>query len=215
MNKKKDEMVNQEQNAQVIVARIREESAQETARVLEQARLEAEKIIREASGESDRRRVQMLAGMRQELEKTRERIFSSVNLEKKRLVLEEKNAFIQQVLRGVRECAGRFRETPGYDDFLRRAVVEGARVVGKTELEVAYAPADERLFCDRGFLQPLESLCREGLKEAVTFKYVKGDFTEPGVIVSSVDGRIQFDNRFSSRLSRLEGDIYVRLLKEF
>lgn len=208
-------MADQEQNAQVIMARIREESAQEAARVLEQARREADKILKDASLESDRRRVQLLGGMRQELEKTRERIFSSVNLEKKRLVLEEKNVFIQQVLRAVRECAGRFRGAPGYDDFLRRAVVEGAMVVGAAELKVAYALPDEKLFCSSGFLLPLDSLCQGVLKRSVTFRYTKGDFDEPGVIVSSIDDRIQFDNRFSSRLSRLEGDIYARLLKEF
>jgi vacuolar-type H+-ATPase subunit E/Vma4 len=163
----------------------------------------------------ERVRARKLDEMRGEREKLREKIFSGVNLEKKRIVLEEKNNFIQQVLREVRGQAGQFRQLPGYDDFLRRAVAEGALVVGAQELEVVYAFPDEKLVFSGGFAAALESLCRSVLKRTSSFKYTKGDFDEPGVIVSSPDGRIEFDNRFSRRLARMESGLYDRLLKEF
>jgi vacuolar-type H+-ATPase subunit E/Vma4 len=215
MGTKTEEQTRQKKNAGLIIEHIKEESGREAATIIERARSEAEKIGADSVAEIERRRVQMREALQQEVEKMRERIFSSVNLEKKRIALEEKNQFIRHVLDGVGELAGQFRKKPGYDDFLRRAVAEGARVVDATELAITYAAADEKLFLSDGFIPSLESLCRDLLKKPVVFRCVKGDFDEPGVIVSSVDGRIQFDNRFSSRLTRREGEIYERLLKEY
>jgi vacuolar-type H+-ATPase subunit E/Vma4 len=214
MDRKKQEQESQEKNAEQIVARIREESARETEDLLAKARKEAEDISSAARTEAERRRAHALGEVRRELDKLRERIFSSVNLEKKRIVLEEKNSFIRQVLQAVGETAAGFRQRPGYDDFLRRAVVEGAKVVGGDSLEIVYAAPDDGLFAAPGFILQLESLSQNALEKTVTYAYTRGDFTEPGVIIRSLDGRIQFDNRFSRRLGRLEGEIYARLLKE-
>ncbi len=215
MDRKKQEELDREKNAEMIMARIREESARESEELLARARQEAAKISDAGRAEAERRRSLALDELRREREKLRERAFSGVNLEKKRIVLEEKNNFIRQVLRRVEELAGKFREQPGYDDFLRRAAVEGARVVGEDALEVVYAAPDQKLFSTGNFVLQLESLSENALKKTVTFTFTKGDFTEPGVVVRSLDGRIQFDNRFSRRLGRLEGEIYARLLKDY
>lgn len=214
-NKHKEEQANAEKNAAIIMTRIKEESVREAAQVLERARQEAAKIIDDASMEAERKRAQILGGLRLELEKLKERIFSGVNLEKKRIILEEKNRFIQQVLGEVRALAELFRKQPGYEDFLRRAVAEGAKVVGADTLEVVYAITDDTLFLSGSFIKSLESLCQGVLKRTVAFKYIKGEFDEPGVIVSTPGGGIQFDNRFSRRLERLQGEIYEQLLKSF
>lgn len=214
MNEKKQDNARQEESAEVICARIKEESAQEATRILDRARQEAGKIISDASNQSEAARAQLLGGLRGELEKARERVFSGLNLEKKRLLLEEKNNFIRQVLDAVREQARQFRGERGYEDFLRKSIAEGLAVIGEEQLVVTYAVSDEPLFSSGEFIRSVDSFCRGRSDKAVTFSYVKGDFEEIGVIVSSAGGRIQFDNRFSSRLARLEGDIYTRLLKE-
>lgn len=214
MKNNKDEGRGHEKHAQAILQKIQEESAREAREVIGRAQAESDRIISDAEGESARLRIELFTSLKHELDKARERVFSGVNLEKKRLVLEEKDRFIRQVLDAVRAMGEGFRQKPGYDDFLRRAVAEGSRVIGGTEMEIVYAAPDEKLFRSGGFILPLESLCQSLLKSTVTFRYTKGDFTEIGVIVCSADGRIQYDNRFSSRLARMERDIYVRLLRE-
>jgi vacuolar-type H+-ATPase subunit E/Vma4 len=210
-----EEQARQQKNADVIMAAIKEESGQEAARILAAAKAEADTISKDASAEGERVRAQARAALQQELAKMREQIFSSVSLDKKRIILEEKNTFIQEVLRSVRELSSQFRKNPGYEDFLRNAVVEGAVVVGAAKLEIAYAIPDENLFRTATFTASLEPACQNAVKRAVAFTFTKGDFNDPGVIISSVDGRILFDNRLSSRLARREGEIYERLLKDF
>jgi len=214
MEMKKKDMADQGRNAGTILARIQEESAQEIARIIQSSRAEEGKIIGEAAAEAGRGKAGAADALRQELDKARERVFSGLALEKKRLLLEEKDRLIRQVLQAVTEQARQFRDGAGYAGFLRAAVAEGARVVGGDAIAVTYAPADAKSFGQGEFIRALESHCREALGRAVTFSYTQGDFNEPGVILTSVDGRIRFDNRFSCRLSRLEADIYAQLLKE-
>jgi len=216
MEKKNEQQAGpgQEQNAELIIKRIRDESSGEAQSVIAAAKDEADKLLRQASDEAEGKRAQILSEARSEIEKARERVFSTLALDKKRLLLEEKDRFIRQVLAAVSEQARRFRGSPGYDQFLYKAVAEGAKVIGETRLEIRYASSDEKMFASGDFIAGLGAFCRKATGKDLTFIYTKSDFDEPGVVVLSPDGRIQFDNRFSSRLSRLEEAIYARLLKE-
>ncbi|MGE5308990.1 MAG: V-type ATP synthase subunit E [Deltaproteobacteria bacterium] len=216
MEKRKEQQAvpGQEKNAELIVARIREEASREAQSLVAAAKDEADRVLRQASDEAESRRGAILDQARAEIAKSRERVLSGISLEKKRLLLEEKDRFIRQVLSAVSEQARRFRGAPGYDQFLYKAVAEGAKVIGEPRLEVRYAFPDEKLFASGDFIAGLGAFCRKAAGKDFTFIYTKSDFDEPGVVILSPDGRIQFDNRFSSRLSRLEEAIYARLLKE-
>lgn len=214
MEMKKNDTADPGRNAGAILARIKEESAQEIARITGMTRAEEEKIIGDAAAEAGRVKAGVFEALRQEMDKARERVFSGLALEKKRLLLEEKDRLIRQVLQAVTEQARQFRDGAGYAGFLRAAVAEGARVVGGDAIVVTYAPADAKYFGQGEFVKSLDAYCREALGRAVTFSYTQGDFNEPGAVITSADGRIRFDNRFSCRLARLEADIYAQLLKE-
>jgi vacuolar-type H+-ATPase subunit E/Vma4 len=208
MDKKlKEEKLRQEKDAETIIRQIKKESEREVERITADARTTAEQLLLDAGEEAQRRRAEVLSGLKQETEKMRERIFSGLALEKKRLLLEEKERFINQVLDAVRLLAREFRENrQGYEDFLRKAIAEGVGVVGGKEFAVFFARPDAAIFDSPEFLKSLD--------KKISFAFTRGDFDEIGVIVSSPGDAIRFDNRFSSRLSRLQTDIYAQLLKE-
>jgi vacuolar-type H+-ATPase subunit E/Vma4 len=52
------------------------------------------------------------------------------------------------------------------------------------------------------------------LKTECSLKFNKADFSDLGVIVNSIDGRIMYDNRFLARLERVKEEVYMELLKE-
>jgi len=212
---KKEDVARQKKDAEAIIAQIKKESEREVERIIADARTAAGKIIDEGAAESERRRSSLLLGMRQETEKARERVFSGLALEKKRLLLEEKGQFIGQVIEEVYALARRFRDNKqGYNDFLRMAAAEGVRVVGSAELELSYARPDEQIFSSADFRRSLEASCAASSGKKTAFSYMKGDFDEIGIVISSPGGAIRFDNRFSSRLARLQADIYAQLLKD-
>lgn len=199
MNNKKDVSKINGENAQMICSRIREESSEEAEFLLGKAHKERERILSEASKEAQDRARAILLAAEKEVAQTRERIFSTVTMEKRRVDLEARSLFIADVIAGVKKEAESFRGSLDYVEFLRKAVLEGIKIVDDKKAQVFYSHLDE------GAISQLNDLPME---------FKKSDFGQIGVIVQSQDGRLLFDNRFSARLKRAYDEIYMKLLKE-
>jgi len=197
-NKKDVSKVNGE-NAEMICSRISEESSEEAGLLLGKAHKERERILSEALREAQARTRAILLAAEKEVAQKRERIFSTVTMEKRRVALEAKSLFIADVIAAVKREAESFRGNNDYVKFLRDAVLEGIKIVDDKNAQVFYSHIDE------GAISRIKDL-------PVEFK--KGDFAEIGVMVRSQDGRLLFDNRFSARLKRAYDEIYMKLLKE-
>ncbi len=204
--------INQE-NAQVICSKISEDADDEIRFILEQARKESEKIIFRAREVVEDKNQVIFKELEREIQKSREKILSSLNLEKKRLILGEKDKFIQSVLANVIKDAQDFRKENGYPEFLENAVIEGIEVIEENNITIYYSYLDERLF-NSDFTKKIEKACSQVLKTGCSLKFNKADFSDLGVIVNSIDGRIMYDNRFLARLERVKEKIYMELLKE-
>lgn len=204
--------INQE-NAGLICAKINSEADEEVKIILEKAGKEAEKIIGAARLEAEEKKQRILKDVDVAIQKSREKIMSSLNLEKKRLVLGEKDKFIQLVLSETKKKLAEFRKDKGYPRFLEDAILEGLEVIGEINFVIYYSYLDEGIFNDV-FMKRIEKLCREFKKMDCQVKFNKADFTDPGVIVNSPDGRVMYDNRVSARLERQQEEISRQLLKE-
>jgi vacuolar-type H+-ATPase subunit E/Vma4 len=199
MKSKKDVSKVTGENADKICARISEESSGEVEILLEKARKERERILSEAAMEAQSLTRAILSSAEKDITGKKERIFSNVTMEKRRVDLEARSLFIADVIAAVKKEAGDFRGSQGYAKFLREAILEGIKVVDDKKAQVFYSHLDE------GAISRVSDL-------PVEFK--KSDFDEIGVIVQSQDGRLLFDNRFSARLKRAYDEIYMKLLKE-
>lgn len=204
--------INQE-NAQVIFSKISEDAQEEIRAILDAAGKESDKIFSRARKVVEDSNRVIFQDMEREIQKSREKSLSSLNLEKKRLVLGEKDKFIQSVLAQVIRRAQDFRQENGYPEFLKNAIIEGAEVIGESDIEIYYSGADER-FLNQDFRAEVEKACGQAMKTKRGLKFKKADFSDLGVIVNSTDGRITYDNRFLARLDRVKEDIYFDLLKD-
>jgi vacuolar-type H+-ATPase subunit E/Vma4 len=204
--------INQE-NAQVICSKISEDADDEIKSILGAARKESEKILSQARKVVEDKNQVIFKDLDREIQKSREKILSSLNLEKKRLVLGEKDKFIQSVLAQVKKKAEDFRREGNYLEFLKNAIIEGVEVIEENNIEIYYSVLDERIFND-DFKDKIEKDCSQILKTECSLKFNKADFSDLGVIVNSIDGRIMYDNRFLARLERVKEEVYMDLLKE-
>jgi|GEM_PF-398332 len=200
-------------NADVICAKIRQDAENEVKILLDRAAREKAGIIKEAQTLAQKKAGDILRETDKEIEKSRERINSTLNLEKKRLLLEGKSRFVQSVFESVQRMADKLRDQPGYADRLQDWIIEGIKVIESDKVDLFYSFRDEHIVND-GFIKKIEDICKDTLKQSVSVKPCKGDFADPGVIVNSQDGRMMFDNRFSARLSRSYDQFYMELLKE-
>lgn len=199
MKNKKDVSKVSIDNADKICSSIRDESSEEARIILGKAHKERERILSEASKEAEASAQAILSAAEKEVAAHKERIFSTVTMEKRRISLEAKSLFIADVVAAVNAEAEKFRNNKEYVKFLRGAILEGIKIVDDKKAQVFYS------YLDEGAIAQLKDL-------SVEFK--KGDFNEIGVMVQSQDGRLLFDNRFSARLKRAYDGIYMRLLKE-
>lgn len=204
--------INQE-NADLICAKINQEADEEVKTILEKARRETEKILAQARKVAEDKRQLILKDLGIEIQKSREKILSSLNLEKKRLVLGEKDKFVQSVLAEVKKEAEGFHKDSGYPQFLEKAIIEGINVIGENNIAIYYSYLDEHLFNDF-FINKIRNVCSAGMNKDCSIKLNKADFKDLGVIVNSLDGRMRYDNRFLPRLERVREEIYMELLKE-
>lgn len=208
------------ESADSICEKINEEADSQSADILSMAEKEAERILNEARVEAEEKKNIILKDLDIELGKMKERAVSIVSLEKKRIFLEEKNNYAQDVFRSVKKMAEEFRSSPKYRDFLIKSILEGVRVIDKEELTVIYSYLDGKLFND-GFIKEIKSSCKEKYSKNISLELKVDEFQDKkhvgqdiGVIVRSKDGGLIFDNRFSARLKRVYNEVYMQLVKE-
>jgi len=201
------------ENADAICEKIRQDAEYETQNLLSDSRKKAEKILAVAKAEAEKKRLELEQETDKEVQRIKDRIFSTLNLEKKRLTLGEKDRFVEAIFEQVRKNAEEFRNSPEYKTFLEKAAIEGIRVIGQPDIEVFCSFLDEHILND-GFIKKIEGFCWDVLKQKCIVKSRKSDFKDLGIIINSQDGRMMFDNRFLSRLKRSHEDIYMELLKE-
>jgi len=186
-----------------ICRKIIEDASAQADSILTSAGKEKSKILEEANQEAENKKKGALKKNDIEIEKMKQKIFSTLNLGKKKLFLEEKSRFIETVFEKVREIASEFRKDPGYKVFLEKAISEGVEVIGEGDVDVLYSGLDEKI---------IKGDFIKNIKGAV-LEFKKCDFKDIGVIVQSKDSRLIYDNTFSARFKRLHDDIYMDLLK--
>ncbi|MDP2929232.1 MAG: V-type ATP synthase subunit E family protein [Candidatus Omnitrophota bacterium] len=198
--KSKDVLKINGENAEEICSKIREESSEESELLLGRAHKERDRILSEAVLDAEREVRIILAAADERIAQNKERIFSVVNMEKKRVLLEARSLFVEDVMSVVKKEAEKFRANgKDYAKFLKEAILEGIEIVDDPGAQVFYSGLDE------------EAISRE---KDLPIEFKKSDFKDIGVIVQSADGRLSFDNRFSARLKRAYDEIYMKLLKE-
>jgi len=201
------------EDADEICRRIKEEAASQVNDILGKARQEKQRILDEALKDSENKRQGSLKQLGKELERLKQRVFSTINLEKKKLYLEGKGELINAVIDRVKGMAAEIRNSADYRGFLEKAILEGVKIIDQNELDILYSLLDDNIF-KNDFINTTEKLCQERLDHKISLNFKKADFKDIGIIAQSVDQRLIYDNRFLARLKRAYDEVYMNLLKE-
>lgn len=213
-NKEKEEQLKKNiENADEIRKQIHEETDYETKEILSRAKTLAASILKDAKLEADKNKQSVLAESDKKINIIKERIFSALNLEKKRIVMGEKSKFIEKVFTEMASQASSYRNQQEYPQSLKKIVTEATDVIGSDSLEVIYSPLDEKIIND-DFVNELKKICQNKLGREIKLKFTKGDFKDIGFIVQSFDGRLIYDARFTSRFNQARDDMYMDLLRK-
>ncbi len=192
---------------------IRIQAEQQKEKILKSAEENAQKIIDEADNKAKIFEEQEKQKNEEDIQRLKERIYSTETIEKKRIILIQQGVFVKKVFDKIIEIANNFRSSPQYKDFLKKSIKEGIDVIAMDKIEVAYSMMDEKFF-DTAFTEDVKKFCNPDNNKKLTIDFQKENFNDIGVIIRSFDKRIIYDNRFSIKFNRLKVDLQINIIKE-
>jgi len=138
----------------------------------------------------------------------------AINIDVRRVAMDAREKLFTMVIEHMKNKASTFRQDGRYRDYLRRSIIEGARIVACPEMVVIGSHIDAPLF-DDSFLNDASRQLKDehGQTVSLTFVAMEGEL-DIGVMIQSRDKRILFDNRFLPVLARWHDRLHVDILKK-
>ncbi|MCK9614404.1 MAG: V-type ATP synthase subunit E [Candidatus Omnitrophica bacterium] len=201
------------ENAGEIRKKIHEETEYETKEILARAKTLAKNLLNDTKLAAEKNKADGLLELEKKISTIKERIFSALNLEKKRIIIGEKSKFIEEVFLEVNIQAKAFRGQQEYIPFLKKIILEAIEIIATGNLEILYSPLDEKIIND-SFIAEVKNLCQSRTNQEISLKFTKSDFNDIGFIIQSLDGRLIYDARFASRMKLAQDDVYMDLLRK-
>lgn len=175
--------------------------------IIDRAQKSAELKIVSDRTEVAKIKEKILKDAREKAELIKKKIFSSLNLEKKKITLKTRKEIIEKVLEETRLKFEEFRNTSDYRNFLKNLVVEGVLGLGENEVVVAIGKQDLHFLQENTLKEITKHFA--GIGKSIKIEVSKRDNMGQGVIVEAKSGRSLFDNTISSRIRRLENELRV------
>jgi V/A-type H+/Na+-transporting ATPase subunit E len=172
-------------------------SAQETSK----------KILDDAGGKAKDNYERIVQQGKQSGEKERQKILSTIEMEMKKLVLNSKEALIEQAFALAWKKFEEFKKSKDYKDNLIKQVILSIRELEGKGFIVDVHKGDSFKIGPETLKQIEKETGKKGL--SIEVREVEGDLG--GVIVHERDGKISVDNTFASILERKKNETRVKV----
>ena len=197
---------------QSLLKEIQEQSQTEIAAVMEQAEKEARKILEEARNQAERIKSEQLQKAENMAEGIKRKILSGVHLETKKQTLHIREEIIAKIYDNVKKKLDKFRETDAYVPFVEKIVIQGVEALHCNTIQIIAGEKEKKLLT-RSMLSKLEKQVAGKGQKKLTLTLSDETLKESGVICISSDGRVRFDNRFSTRIQRMNSDMRLEIMR--
>ena len=190
-----------------------------------EARGEADKVLAEAektaAEQRDSAEQQAARITREAEEKAAEKIIrlkkaaeSAISVENRRISLGLREKIFEDLISSVRSRFGGMIEEKDYKDVLLGWIVEAAIGLNVAEADVTLSKRDRSVASD-GLLREAEKEVKGLTDRSTRLSFSTGDTSlDQGVILTSRDGRLAFNNQLLTRLKRYDSEIRRIVFKE-
>ncbi len=201
---------------------VEKEKAELIAGIEEDARIEEEKIIKDAETQADEKRkyaqkkIESLLSeadekAREQAETVKKKILSGVELEAKRLSMRIQDSIVQDLMARVETRLESMIDDPGYRNILIDWITEAAIGLDVESAEVN-ASERERMKIDQELLSEAGRRIHERIGKQVTLTLSNAQpLKNQGVVLTATDGRTAFNNQVKTRLRRRQRDIRTKV----
>jgi vacuolar-type H+-ATPase subunit E/Vma4 len=204
-------MAQENTSADALRKEILERSGADAKAVIDRAESDAARVKAEAKSEAGKFQAELLKKAAVQAEAVRKRILSGVHLEVKKQHLQVMEETLSRIFQQVRDRLEAFRKDKSYGAFLEKLAVEGIEALDSAEIQILPGAA-ERPLLTRDRLTAIE---KEAEKRQRKVRLVLSDQTlaDGGLVLVSGDGRTRFDNTFSARIRRYQGELRMTAMK--
>jgi len=177
--------------ADEIIQKIEERANAEVDTIIAAADSKRKEILDEAKADAERRKQAILEKGEKDAILEKQRILADANLKARRLRWDVQEELIDQVLDATKDEVNKIRNSPRYTDILKGLIQEAVWSIGADKLEVTLSEGDTI---------DLDAISGEGgAKLSLSDERVTG---MGGVVLRTLDGRIEVDNTFDKRMDR-------------
>lgn len=190
----------EDENIEALSRAILRDARAEAEGLQEEARAKAEAIRQRAQAEAEAERKVILDKAQQDAERLRSQSVATAQLKARTLQLEHREKLLDKVFDTVRERLSTIQKRPDFDkvaaQFLREAITQ----LNSTDAEVRADNVTERF---------LKSTAVEKFSKELNAHISFGKPLESGtgLVVSSSNGHLTYDNTLETRLSRLQNSL--------
>lgn len=194
----------QQEVAERIKEKLLEKAREDAKRIVEDAKREAEKIIKEAEEKWKKKVEETRRKIIEEAKREAEEILVDARIKARIRITEEKNRVIEQLLGKVEELVD--KDVFNREESLRKLLEEAIKQSRLNEVVIYVSSRDIKL------MQSLKPRIESGLK--VKIIDIREANIKGGVIVESVDGGIRIDNSYDVRLELVKMKLLPEVSKE-
>ena len=191
------------QSKEVLIAGIEADAREEEERLLAEAEKQAAEKRKYGAQKIETLQAETRKRAEKQAEEIKSRMDSNVELELRRRALRLRDAILQDLMNRVEERMKTHITAPGYRDVLVNWIVEAARGLN-VDAAAVNAGAGERELLDDALLRE----AKEKLDNKVELTLSEADpLGLQGVVLSSADGRLAYNNQVRTRIRRHQREI--------
>lgn len=200
-------MNDQPQSIKDFCTRIEEDSKKEIAAILERAEYTAQARVSQILKDAEEQKQAILEKGAEEAKTVRRLVLSDLNLELKKVGLRIKGEIIEEALGVLRQRLLQWTSSQEYKGFLEKLALEGIEALGQNKVVIKLAEIDKDLFTQE-MLEDIRKSAKTILKEEISITIDNLTLkNNRGLIVSTIDGRLLYDNTIESRIERMSDDL--------
>ncbi len=205
-------MEDQHASSEVLRQEILGQSEKEIQMILDRAEKESKSLIDNVQSEEEQILADSLQRAKAQAEGIRRKILSGVHLEIKRQTLRAREELIENLLQSVEEKLNRFRSDKAYVPFLKELIIEGVLALDGNKIKILSGDKERKILSDT-FLTQIEKMVQKEYKKKIKLAVMKHSLPEGGVVLVTDDEKMRFDNRFSTRMKRLQNELRLEAVK--
>ncbi len=193
-----------------------EEANKEAESLLQKAKTSAQQRIQLATQESEGNAKKIIERANQDCSQIEKKVMSSIQIEKRKLILKKEEELIGQILAGAKNELKVFSSGPDYRKYLKVSLINSALQLEETKISVIAGKNDpEKLVTE--VLREAEKEISSKSGRRISFQLEAAKHNGSGFIIRTMDGSIQINNtlqeKLNSQIDEIRAYINERLFK--